>query len=357
MAEPHRRQSPGELVAHLLYGAWRELPPELNATAEELDAVTSQILGSGSSGLVWRRISQTDLESSPSAFELKQAYRLQSLSAALHEIKIEKVMALLQAAQIEPVLLKGRAIADLYPERALRPYGDIDLCFKRQQYALALATLGKPEAKDFNVDPHEELDRLYGLSFDELFESSQIKKVGKVSVRAPSAEHHLRILCIHFLKHGAWRPLQLCDVAVALEARSDDFDWDRCLGKDKLVTDWVASAIGLAHRLLGARIEDTPVKTRAQHLPRWLVPAVLKQWETPYPQTNETTELMITHLRRRSGVIREMARRWPNPIRATVYFRAPFNELPRLPLQLSNYISQAARFLFRLPKALGDQRR
>jgi len=357
MAEPRRKQSPGELVAHLLYGAWRQLPPTLKATTENLEAVTPQLLGSGSSGLVSRRISQTDLQTSPAAFELKQAYRLQSLYAGLHEAEIEQVITRLHAAGIEPVLLKGRAIADLYPEHGLRPYGDVDLCFSKQHYELALSALKSPEFKDSNVDAHEELDEIYGLSFDELLMSSQMKTVGKVAVRTPCAEHHLRILCIHFLKHGAWRPLSLCDVAVAIEARRADFDWDRCLGKDNLIVDWVSCAIGLAHRLLGARIEDTPVAPRALQLPRWLVPAVLRQWENPYPQENEATELMITHLRKRSGVMRAIGKRWPNPILATVYFRAPFNSLPRFPFQLSNYISQAARFLATLPKAVTNQQR
>src|SRR6185503_12575106 len=239
MAEPRRKQSPGELVAHLLYGAWRQLPPTLKATTENLEAVTPQLLGSGSSGLVSRRISQTDLQTSPAAFELKQAYRLQSLYAGLHEAEIEQVITRLHAAGIEPVLLKGRAIADLYPEHGLRPYGDVDLCFSKQHYELALSALKSPEFKDSNVDAHEELDEIYGLSFDELLMSSQMKTVGKVAVRTPCAEHHLRILCIHFLKHGAWRPLSLCDVAVAVEARRADFDWDRCLGKDNLIVDWV----------------------------------------------------------------------------------------------------------------------
>lgn len=355
MAEPRRRQSPGELVAHLLYGAWRQLPPELNTTSEDLEAVTPQLLGSGSAGLVSRRIIHTDLQTSPAAFQLKQAYRLQSLHAGLHEIAIEQAIKLLLAAGVEPLLMKGRAIADLYPEQGLRPYGDIDLCFSKQQHALAIAALNSPEGRAVNVDPHEELDPVYGLSFDDVLAGSQIRKVGKVAVRVPCVEHHLRILCIHFLKHGAWRPLQLCDVAVSIESLPADFDWDRCLGKDKLITDWVSCAIGLAHKLLGARIEDTPVGTRADHLPRWLVPAVLKQWESPYPQENETTELMITHLRTRSGVISAMRKRWPDPIRATVYFRAPFNELPRFPFQLAYYQAQAARFVTRLPKALRER--
>lgn len=76
-----------------------------------------------------------------------------------------------------------------------------------------------------------------------------------------------------------------------------------------------------------------------------------------FDSRNEATELMITHLCERSGVLGAMKKRWPNPILATVYFRAPFNDPPRSPLQVSNYVSQAARFLAALPKAVVNQQR
>jgi len=104
---------------------------------------------------------QTDLQTRPAAFELKQAYRLQSLYAGLHEIEIEQVIKLLCTAEVEPLLIKGRVIADLYPEHALRPYRDIDLRFSKQQYSLALTGLDTPAGRAFNVDPHEELDQPY----------------------------------------------------------------------------------------------------------------------------------------------------------------------------------------------------
>ena len=61
MVEPREKETPGERVAMLLYGAWRQDPPELESSAEDLDAVTPQLLGSGAAALGWRRISVTPL--------------------------------------------------------------------------------------------------------------------------------------------------------------------------------------------------------------------------------------------------------------------------------------------------------
>ncbi|MGH8598654.1 MAG: nucleotidyltransferase family protein [Gammaproteobacteria bacterium] len=340
-------------MADVLCGAWRQTPPELDFSEAELDAVTPRLLGSGSAGLGWRRISATVLQACPAAIELQQAYRLQSLYAGLHEADIEQIIELLRAAGVDPLLIKGRAAAQFYAERGLRPYGDIDLCFETGQYAQALPVLESPEGRTINVDPHDGLDRFYGLSLEELLSRSQMMKVGKIEVRVPCFEDHLRILCIHFLKHGAWRPLNLCDVAAGLEAQPSSVDWDRCLGNDKRRARWVACTIGLAHQLLGARLDGVPAEARADRLPRWLVPAVLKQWEKPYPEWNETPERLSTHLRKPSRLKTELVKRWPNPIKATMYFSAPFNDFPRLPFQLCSVVSQGARFLARLPKAMG----
>ena len=167
----------------------------------------------------------------------------------------------------------------------------------------------------------------------------------------------MRIQCLHMLKHGAWRPLWLSDIAVAVENRPSDFNWDLCLGKDKRKADWIACTIGLAHRLLGAEIEDTPVAKRSKRLPRWLIPAVLKQWETPCAADHHPQELMLSTLRNRTGLLRALRGRWPDPIRATVWMSGPFNELPRFLFQFAYYQAEAARFLTRLPKALMNQQR
>ena len=350
-----KTETPGKLVARVLYGAWRPTLPEVNLSSTELDAVTPQLLWSGAAGLGWRRVSVTDLRTTTAAVRLQQAYRLQSLYAGLHEEEIEQVIQLLRAAAVEPLLIKGRAAAQFYHELRLRPYGDIDLCFQTRDYSKALAVLASPDGIAFNVDAHDGLDRFYGLSMDEMLARSEMIKVGQIEVRVPCFEDHFRILCIHFLKHGAWRPLNLCDVAAALEARPAVVDWDRCLGNEKRRADWIACAIGLAHQLLGANVDGCPAAEGAPpsvRLPGWLSPAVLRQWKNPHPESNETHELFLTHLRDPSRWKSELVKRWPNPVRATMYLGAPFNEFPRLPLQVFSFVSQAARFLTRIPKTL-----
>jgi Uncharacterised nucleotidyltransferase len=180
---------------------------------------------------------------------------------------------------------------------------------------------------------------------------AQIMKVGNVEVRVPCFEDHLRIMCIHFLKHGAWRPLSLCDIAAALESHQD-LDWDRCLGSNRRIVNWVSCTILLASRLLGVSLNDNPIVAKAKTLPRWLAPAVLRQWERPYPESNETPEFFKIDLREPARLKSEISKRWPNPIKATMYFSASFNEFPRLPFQLGNFISQGLRSLGRFPRHL-----
>ena len=350
MDAPRVAEMPGRLVAQALAGAWRENAAQFACSPAQLDSIKRQLLGSGAAGLGWHRVRNTNLRTSPTAVLLQQAYRLQVLHAGLHEIEIEQVIELLGQAGLRPLLIKGRAATEFYPDRALRPYGDIDLCFEPAQYPTAAEVLTGPQGKAFNVDPHNGLDRFYGISTGDLFERSKVLKIGKAEVRVPCFEDHLRILCIHFLKHGAWRPLSLCDVAAALESRPDSVDWDRCLGADKRRQNWVACAIGLAHELLEARLDDIPVTARAARLPGWLIPAVLRQWENPYPEYNETTEFLLAHVKSPSKLRSELGKRWPNPIRATMYFGATFNDFPRLPFQLFSFVTQGARFLARLPQ-------
>jgi len=165
-----------------------------------------------------------------------------------------------------------------------------------------------------------------------VFDRSQVVRLGDAEVRVPCAEDHLRILSLHMLRHGAWRPLWLCDVAMALESRPSDFDWDLCLGSNRQRADWIACCIGLAHKLLGANVDDNTVAERARHLPGWLVSNVLKQWETPFstaqaPMNHDAP--MVNYIRHPRGLLADLLRRWPNPIEATVYVGGPFNELPR----------------------------
>jgi len=345
----------GSLFAGILTHSWRRSPEALECSDATLAELLPLLAGSMSGALAWWRVRNTPhLRASPPGLELQETYRFHSIRTALREHTIKQVLAILSAMGVEPILVKGWAAARLYPEPGLRPYGDIDLVVRPEQYSTAIAG-AKDAGGEYYVDVHDGVGHLDDRSFDDLFERSSVAKLDDVDVRVLSPEDHLRVLCKHLLHHNAFRPLWLCDIGAAVENREANFDWDRCLGRHKRRADLVACAIGLAHVLLDAEVADTPVAKRAATLPSWLAPNVLKQWETPYsmsqaPVTHQAP--MSKYLRDPRGLVADLRRRWPNPIEATVYVGGPFNELPRWPFQVGECVGRAARFVARLPRAL-----
>jgi hypothetical protein len=342
----------GLCVAQALAGAWRCEPVPLGLSLAVLAEMTPLLLAAGAGGLGWWRVRHGELQASPAALPLRQAYRLHTLQAALHERELVAAVTLLRSAGVEPMLGKGWAAARLYPEPGLRPYGDIDLCVRPEQYAAATAALGGPGAPECPVDLHRGFPWLDDRRLEDLYARSRLVRLGEVEVRILGPEDHLRLLCLHMLGHGAVRPLWLCDIGAALESRPADFDWDRCLGGDRRRSDWVACALGLAHQLLGVRLDGNPLAGRAHRLPRWLVPTVLRQRGVSF----RPRDLMGSYLRRTSfaalggasGALAELRHHWPNGIEATVGVRGPFNEWPRLPFQLGACVVRTAQFLARL---------
>jgi hypothetical protein len=331
--------SQASLLASALYASWRSSLEPFSCTEEEFNRLAPLLINSGAAALVWRRLRScgSPLCSIVSATELHQLYRLNTLYAGRHERNIREVFRMLRSARIEPILIKGWAIARLYTEKGLRPYGDIDLCVAPEQYAKAKALLYDAEGGNkYRVDlEHDEIERLDHRGWDEIYGRSQLVKLCDESVRVLSPEDHLRALCIHFLKEGACRPVSLCDIALAVESRPPDFDWGICLGEDEPQANWVACSIGLAHQLLGARVDDTPVAKSSVDLPEWLAPCVLKQWAGPF----RIEAAMRDYLRNPAMLLKGFRRRWPDPVTATISLRAEFDESLRLPYQLRTYLA------------------
>ena len=208
---------------------------------------------------------------------LRNAYRLQTLEAALHVQQIPEVITILRAAGIEPILAKGWALASLYPDPTLRPYGDIDLCVPPSQYELARRVVQDHVASEVVVDLHSGLPDLDDRSLDALYARSRVIRLGPAEVRVLGYEDHLRFLCLHFVRHGARRPLWLCDIALLLESRRGAFDWAYCLSGDRRRSLAVGCVVGLGAALLDAKL-DMPCFLEARcPLPAWLVPAVVSQ--------------------------------------------------------------------------------
>lgn len=338
------------LVSTILAGSWRESDfPSLNLSESQLDEVTPLLYGSGAGGLGWWRVRNTELRTTSSGEVLHQAYRLQVLQSGIHEEKISKVFSILRRAAIDAILVKGWAAAGLYPERGLRPYGDIDLVVRPEEYEAASRLLASPEVNDCWIDLHKNISELDDRPLGELFERSRVHSLGDQTVRVLSSEDHLALLAVHMLKHGAWRPLWLCDIGAAIESLSPDFDWSTCLGRNRTRADWIACAIGLARDLLGANTNRVTALPGTREIPHWLIQNVRKQWEHPFagnqaPMNHPVP--MAGVLRNPSTLLEALRQRWPDPILATVSVNGQFNSLPRLPYQLSNCLARGFRFLF-----------
>lgn len=337
--------SGGGLVAATLAKSWVDsFPGELSLSEAQLDQVTPLLYQSGAAGLGWWRIRESDLRHNASGEMLHQAFRLLTLQAAIHETKIRKVFNVLRSASVEPILVKGWAVARTYPQPALRPYGDIDLIVRPSDYRTATEAAEK-HLRDCQLDFHALPFELADRSIEDLFSRSQLVPCGDEQIRVLSQEDHFVLLAIHLLKHGAWRPLWLCDLAILLES-SSDFDWDLCLGEDQRRANWILAATGLAQTLLHASIKDKTIAARTAQVPAWLKQQVLKEWETPFASMQSpfrhSTPISF-YLRRPRGLLRDLARRWPNPIVATISVKGTFGARRRTRYEFGNWMLRAAR--------------
>ena len=356
-----------EVLSTILTGAWRCAPPALSAKLTEAHLSRTSLLFaySGTAALAWNRVKRSHLCQTPQAELFKSANREIALTQLFQEEALHDAIDLLSAAGSLPLLFKGWAAARFFAVPELRPFGDVDVCvpaavFPRiatslRQLANLVSEAG-PNGATFHIkngqhisltiDLHENLNRFHLAPLSDVFDRAQRVNTQKSEFLIPCQEDHLRLAAIHFLKDGGWRPLSLCDVAAMVEAASGDFDWDLCMGTDPRVAGWIAAAIGLAHRLLGADIDAVPPKYRLQTPPAWLQSTVLKEWRAP-SAGRVRRPLFTWALRHPHMLWHELRARWPNPLVATMSLNRPIDNAPRLPRQLKCFGLSAARFALR----------
>jgi hypothetical protein len=323
------------VIAGLLAGAWRSSPPPLECSPEALTSIVPLLLKSGAGALAWWRLRDSALADTAADLGLRDAYRLHTLEAEVHAIRLREALARLDGAGVDTLVVKGWAIARAYPEPGLRPYSDHDLVVRAGDADLARKALAAEPRLRVPVDLHVGPGHLDALSFDALWARSEAVPLGRATARVLAPEDHLRVLALHALRHGIFRPPWLVDLGVALEARPAAFDWVRCLGPDPRRAEWVTGALALAHRLLGARVDDTPAA--AARLPDWLVRAVLRHWDRCEGVSHrpKVFRALVDALRDPRRLREEVRLRWDRPIQATLDVRGPFNALPRWPFQVA----------------------
>jgi len=336
------REARGRQLARVLRGAWRARPDAGGFDGAGLPEVLPLLQRSGSAGLAWWRARSAGAPP-PVLAPLHDAFAIHALAAAMRAPQVAAAFALLRDHGVDALLGKGWAVARLYPRAGLRPYGDIDLYVPRTDEAAARSALDASGVA-LPVDLHVGFAELDDRASAELFARAAVKRLGDAEVRVFGPEDHLRLLALHMLRHGAWRPVWLCDLALLVETLPPDFDWAYFTSGDALRTDAAVCAIRLAHELLGADLEGVPGSLRERVLPGWLVPAVLRQWGDGEFEPHGTRVPMRTELRRPRGLPHALRVRWPNAVEATIGQRAPFNDLPRLPFQLGECLFRTLRF-------------
>lgn len=332
MASLAKLQLPrGPVIASVLRSSWRKTPESAESLSEALTVATPTLLETGCGALAWWRLRDSTLVSEPVAAPLREAFRLHSLQAAVHAKNLEHVIAHFNAAGLTPVVFKGWTLARLYARPGLRPYGDVDVLVERSEETRARAVMAalSAELRSFVDLDMRVLGRfLPDRSFSELVARSSTEEVGGCRFRVLAPEDHLRLVCLHQLDHGAWRPLWLCDVAAFVEALPAEFSWGTTLSGNAHLSEAVVALIALAEELLGARL---PPGTPRTTVPHWFRRAVLHAWAGGFPpQPDSLLKLHQIGVRRATAALRA---RWPDPVTSTLHLRAPFRGIPRPFLQ------------------------
>lgn len=277
------------------------------------------------------------------------AQRWNLLHRKAQQTKSVRAVELLRAAGIEPILIKGIAAEQYYPDDTIRPSIDIDLAVAEADFERANRLSRSDAAAGMAIDLHNELRHLDTVKWEDLFEGSKLLEFGKGNIRVLCAEDNLRVLCVHWLTDGAVYKERLWDIYYAVANRPADFNWDRFLG---VVSErrrrWLICTLGLAVCYLGLDLSDTPIMDEASKLPKWLTGAVEREWgdkvkPRPLEVSLNDPKVMI-------GQIKSRFR--PNPIRATVEMEGSFDARTRVFYQLGNFFMRIPSSYRRVSDAL-----
>lgn len=191
-----------------------------------------------------------------------------------------RVVSALARAGIEPIVLKGPALArTVYADQALRPFTDLDLLCPRHQLPTADAVLRacgyervqqKPtEQDDFHaiyrssrgakvIELHADLLQL-GLptrSLASLWRHLEFFTVTGTLAALLAPEQQILHLCVHLHTHGYGRLIWFKDLDLLLRQRGHEVNWSlvHTLAAEEGATLSVRNALSLLRELL-----DTPL--------------------------------------------------------------------------------------------------
>jgi len=248
------------------------------------------------------------------------------LRTKVYEEKIKAAFKLFRGDAIEPILIKGWAVAKEYPEKYQRIFSDIDLCVPADDYERSLKIVAGKSAQTLNIDLHCGLRYLDTLEWEDLFENSVLELIDDVEVRILRPEDHLRVLCVHWLNDGGAYKERLLDICYLLENNAGKFDWNRCFGKiSKNRREWIIKTIAVAHKYYDFDVSELPFAEETNLIPRWFVKTLEREWASE-------TKLIPLHtlLGKRKEFWKQIKKRFPpNAIEATIEMEGPIDDSRR----------------------------
>jgi len=278
----------------------------------------------------------------------KKTAQFNLLSYKVHEHQIEQAWKQFENAGFKPLLIKGWAAAQHYSDPVERRFNDIDLIIAPEEFERAVEFLASFK-ENTAIDLHRGARQLDKLSFENLYSNSRSIKCGETNIRILRPEDHLRVLCVHWLIDGGAKKDKLWDIYYAVANRPPDFDWDRCLNVvSETRKRWVICAIKLAQKYLGLNLENTPLASDRTEIPRWLINALEKEW-----QSDVSLRPLHYFLNDKRELWRQIKKRMPpNPIQATIDMEGEFDDKSRIKYQLGDIIFRLKPSVKRLFKSL-----
>lgn len=223
------------------------------------DDFTLRAIDHGLGPLIYEKLggrADTDGIPETALAQLRESFYVSLADYMRYTAELEKLLNELRESNTEVVILKGGALANtVYPHPALRPFSDIDLLVKEQDWQNVRAAFMKLgytcKKKDFEKLPtrlasNDMMDHWLAfqkddLSFDiklDLFElgigaimaddiwaSAVCHRAGNTKILSLSPEYQLLHLCVHLNRHGFKRIMWFNDIFLLLQ--NEAIDWQR----------------------------------------------------------------------------------------------------------------------------------